>query len=183
MLCKTVADSLQTPERWSPIPGFWGYDVSDFGQVRSWRTDGPGIELASEPHLLVPVIGSHGYLIVSLMRDGKAHTKSVAALVLTTFVGPRPEGHQSAHNNGNPWCNTVENLRWATPKSNAADRVAHGTAPIGEKNPSAKLTRDEARAILESREPTSVLVARYSVSRATIKLIRARKLWRCLEAA
>lgn len=178
-----LSDGLHTPECWAPIPNFRGYDASTFGQVRSWRVDGPGTKLADEPHLLLPSIGSHGYLVVSLMRDGKAHTKSIASLVLAAFVGPRPKGHHNAHNDGNPWNNTLENLRWATPKSNNADRYLHGTILFGEKQPQHKLTTAQALEILHSKEPTSVLVARYPVCRARIKQIRARKAWKHLEAA
>jgi hypothetical protein len=41
-----TTNSDKTPERWLPVPGFPGYDVSDQGRVRSyWR------KVRKVPHL------------------------------------------------------------------------------------------------------------------------------------
>jgi hypothetical protein len=51
----------------------------------------------------------------------------VHQLVLEAFVGPRPRGMESCHNNGNQTDNRLVNLRWDTKSENNLDRVRHGT--------------------------------------------------------
>lgn len=53
-------------------------------------------------------------------------TRKVHVAVLEAFVGPRPEGMQALHNNGDPSDNTVENLRWGTASDNMKDKSLHG---------------------------------------------------------
>ena len=105
-------------ERWLSVAGFEGlYEVSNRGRVRS----------------LAKGILSHnrtlgGYHLVHLYCRGKRHVRLVSRLVLTTFRGSAPsEKYQAAHKDGDRDNNALANLRWATPKSNNADKVRHGT--------------------------------------------------------
>jgi hypothetical protein len=68
-------------------------------------------------------------------------------MVLETFVGPRPAGHQAAHNDGTTDNNAVSNLRWATPKANARDKEGHGTVRRGEAHGRAKLTEKDVERV------------------------------------
>lgn len=117
-----VHESVDTKERWQPIPGFEGhYDVSDMGRVRSHSRLSQGRDLRQ--HITA------GYHRVSLCawdlgRQKKAHL--VHRLVLTAFVGPCPEGMEALHINGNSSDNRLCNLRWGTRAENVADQVAHG---------------------------------------------------------
>ena len=103
-------------ELWKPVPGFPGYSVSENGQVHSARTD----------KLLKPNRTPKGYLYVSLMFEGKAHSKYIHELVLITFKGVRPEGNEGRHLNGDKEVNTVSNLAWGTPEQNRQDNVLNG---------------------------------------------------------
>jgi hypothetical protein len=130
-------------EIWRPIAGRDGYEVSDLGRVRSVdrvlarRLRSGRIVYANlkgrelKRHKL-----RHGYLRARL-GQGQA---CVHQLVLEAFVGPRPAGHQAAHGDGNPGNNVLSNLRWATPKENAADMLVHGTRLFGSKNPMGRKT-------------------------------------------
>jgi hypothetical protein len=64
-------------------------------------------------------------------------------LVLEAFVGPRPAGHEAAHGDGDKTNNALANLRWATPKENAADRYRHGTVLFGTRHPLGRKTSCE----------------------------------------
>jgi hypothetical protein len=68
-----------------------------------------------------------GYYRVMFWRDGRAQQVLAHKVVLEAFVGPRPEGHQACHGNGDRKDNRLSNLRWGTAKENQADREAHGT--------------------------------------------------------
>lgn len=112
---------FDTPnERWRAIPGS-RYAASDKGRIMSLVPGNVGL-------ILSPWTDAEGYKHVTLFVAGRNTRFAVHGLVLTAFVNPRPAGLQGAHNNGNPSDNRLENLRWATPTENYADRIAHGNA-------------------------------------------------------
>jgi len=135
-------------EIWKDIPDHPGYQVSNQGQVRSYVRPGYGERwLYSIPHMLKPgARGKKGYPGVGL---GKGFQSTVGRLVLLAFIGPCPEGMEACHNDGIVNHNSLDNLRWGTPQSNAADKIRHGTDPSGERNAMAKLTDDEVYKIRE----------------------------------
>jgi len=111
---------------WKTIPGFAGYEVSDQGQVRSYRKTDHYHEgqFYSIPHLLKPAIDQKGYRRVNLRRNGQTYSRKIATLVLLAFVGPLPSGMHGCHNNSNPGDDCLENLRYDTPRGNARDRLS-----------------------------------------------------------
>lgn len=132
-----MADLQPTPERWLPVVGYEGYyEVSDMGCVRSLDrivrlSDGrdrpmKGRHLALSPH-------PKGYATVKLSVDGIRYTAMVHRLVLDAFVGPRPDGMEVCHNDGDPSNNRLDNLRYASRSENRLDSVRHGTHPWAQK--------------------------------------------------
>ena len=75
-------------------------------------------------------IGKNGYPHTGFRRGDK--NRYIHDLVLETFVGPRPDGHQASHLNGDRADSRLENLTWETPKENNARKSGHGTEPVGE---------------------------------------------------
>lgn len=133
-------------EAWRPVVGFEGYEVSDSGNVRSLpRRNSLGYPRRGR--VLKPGRYAGGYRAVHLAKGGVKTPKSVHCLVLEAFVSTRPEGQQARHKNGVRDDNRLDNLQWGTVKENAADRVAHGTAPVGAKNPRAILTEVDVERI------------------------------------
>lgn len=120
-----------THEEWRPVVGYEGcYEVSDRGRVKSLTRLVPskaGSTRTSPGRLLAtpPTKGGGGYPRVSL--GSNTNTRFVHLLVLEAFVGPRPEGMEGCHNDGNPANNRLDNLRWDTHSSNISDAVQHGT--------------------------------------------------------
>lgn len=113
-------------ERWLPIPGFDGYDVSSHGRVRSWKRSRKGSGL---PYLIrKPYVDSHGYKTVPLGIGVKRQVKrQVHALVALAFLGPRPEHLLvTRHLDGNKLNNHLYNLRYGTDSENRYDAVVHG---------------------------------------------------------
>lgn len=160
-------------EVWKPVYGFEGfYEVSSLGRVKT-------IPRASTPtKILSPAVDVSGRPRVTLSVLGKITNRSVSILVCEAFHGPRPKGHQAAHNDGRPANNTPENLRWATPKENNADKKAHGTEPMGERHPNAKLTDDLVREIRAHPEISDrAFAAKLGVCRATVNTVRTGKGW------
>lgn len=107
-------------ERWLPVPGHGHYEVSDQGRVRSNKY--------REPRLLKPrSTAKGGYLLVKLRESGHARDFRVHKLVMLTFVGPRPDGLEICHYDGDPTNNALSNLRYDTSVANARDKARHGT--------------------------------------------------------
>ncbi|AVO25677.1 HNH endonuclease [Mycobacterium phage McGuire] len=135
-------------EVWKEIPGFPDYEVSNRGRVRSWKNSRHGRSKTPKPR--TPQRHPQGYLRVALSNHSagmRQSTNNIHKLVLLAFVGPRPEGMEVRHLNGDPSDNRLENLAYGTKKENGADRVRHGTQIRGEQYPHSKLSYLKAKAI------------------------------------
>lgn len=84
-------------------------------------------------------IAKTGYKVVTFSIKNKSHTKTIHSLLADAFIGPRPDGMEVLHINGDKLDNRISNLRYGTRKENVADAIRHGTATIGLKNGAAKL--------------------------------------------
>ena len=119
-------------EQWKPVNGYEGiYEVSSQGRVRSVDrtvTYSNGRVCHLEGRVLrTPLSKRGGYPFVNLCIQGKCQVRTVHSLVAEAFIGPRPEGAEVCHNDGNPANNRVDNLRYGTSSDNALDKVRHGT--------------------------------------------------------
>lgn len=121
-------------EEWRPVVGWEGmYEVSSKGRVRSIPrvipTVGPQGRRVQRHYrvLRTPQCGSGGYPTVNLARSGdRQKVQTVHTLVLTAFVGPRPDGMEGCHGDGDPTNNRRDNLRWDSQPANGLDRTRHG---------------------------------------------------------
>jgi molybdenum cofactor biosynthesis enzyme MoaA len=87
-------------EEWRPVPGYPDYRVSN----------------------------GDGYRVVTFHSDSAPSVQRyVHHLVAELFIGPRPEGHQVRHFDGNSANNAATNLRYGTQSENELDKVRHGT--------------------------------------------------------
>lgn len=156
-------------ENWKDVPGFEGrYRVSDLGRVFSHYV-GRVLTLHTN--------GKGGYLVVSLFKDGTRHPTTVHALVLTTFVGPRPEGHEALHGSSGQRDNRLVNLRWGTRAENIDDQRRAGTLNRGDRHRWARLTAADIPAIRADTRDLKSIAADYGVHFATISCVRLRKSW------
>lgn len=167
-------------EHWKPIVGLVGYEISDLGHVRSYRTNGG--KIAHAPHML-KIRPVKGYPQVHLMGPAGPLEVKVHRAVLEAFVGPCPEGMQGCHNDGNPLNSVLTNLRRDTPEANREDRRKHGKqmGVPGERHYRARFTEADIRCI--RAEPYYVGVVRmlaeaFDVAPQTIKKIHSRKAWK-----
>lgn len=108
-----------TAEEWRPVVGFADYYVSNLGRIKSTKWTKPRImKFGRDPA---------GYPCVQLCVRNRIHVRRVHRLVVEAFQGPRPEGYECRHLNGDKADNRLENLQWGTQSENALDRVRHGT--------------------------------------------------------
>lgn len=118
-------------EIWKPIPGYEGYyEVSDMGRVWSNPrvfTDALGRKCRRRGKNVRPSTRKDGRLHCVLTVNYKQDSFFVHRLVMMAFVGPRPEGMEICHNNGDATDNRLVNLRYDTTSENHLDSVKHGT--------------------------------------------------------
>lgn len=114
-------------EEWRPVLGWEGlYEVSDLGRVRSLSRGGyrgriikPYLNRKDYPRLMVALCDG------KRKHGGRQAFPTVHRIVLEAFVGPRPDGMEACHYNGDACDNRLKNLRWDTKMGNVADRRRH----------------------------------------------------------
>lgn len=117
-------------ERWLPVVGYEGlYEVSSLGRVRSLDrvTEGKCRKRVAGVILSQAVTAGTGYLGVGLWRGGRQERWNVHRLVSEAFLGPRPEGMDTCHYDGDKSNNSASNLRYDTRGNNLLDSVRHKT--------------------------------------------------------
>lgn len=128
-----------THEDWRPVTGHEDYEVSSLGRIRSWKAR------KTEPLVMKPRLQNAGYLFVTFSEGNVKVNRLVHHVVLEEFVGPRPEGHEGAHFNGDRFDNRLANLRWATPHQNAKDTIRLGRTNRGRKMHLNRLDENQVR--------------------------------------
>lgn len=177
-------DLYPKTDRWSPIENYPGYEVSIFGQVRSWRAPGHPPNVRRIRPLIRKLRPSNrgGYPQVMITsKDGKKRLVHVHTLVLQTFVGPRPSKSETRHLDGDVTNAQLNNLAWGTRKDQVADQARHGTLARpkskGIRNKSAKLSDEQVKEIrlaLE-KDTAAALSVRFKVSPSTIFNVKNRR--------
>ena len=157
------------PEKWKPIVGWSGYEVSSWGRVRSskvWR--------GQIGRMLTPFgKGSWGHLQVGLFDyKGGRQFSEVHRLVAATFLCKSYKS-ETRHLNGIAWDNTLENLAQGTRLENAKDSQRHGTSTMN-----AAVTNEAVkyiRAYPYKWGVDSALGRELGISRRSVKDIRIGK--------
>ena len=159
-------------EEWRPVANFPWYLVSSEGRVKGPR------------RVLKPAVTDDNYHKVKLYReDGLPCHRFVHHLVLEAFIGPRPDGLQCRHLNGDSATNRLANLTWGSPEENSADRTRHGTDNRGERCGRAILTwaivgMIRSEYVFGSRTHGSrALAEKFGCDRARIHRIVNNQIW------
>jgi hypothetical protein len=157
--------------------GYPKYRIDVTGQVwwfhkglNIWKTLSPGITKKKN------------YRRINLRDSSGAITSIfIHCLMLEAFVGPRPEGMECCHWDGNGGNNNLDNIRWDTPKNNSKDAIRLGRNHPGEKCGSSKLTDKIILRIrrLKNRGWTNRKLAdKFNVSSTVIFNVYHRNTWK-----
>jgi hypothetical protein len=167
-------------EVWKKISHIPGYEVSNFGQVRSLDTPN-----GKRGRILKPNLDKVGYPCVYPTVGLKNFTCRIHHLVAQEFIGPRKKGVWVLHSDGNQKNNNAKNLRYGTPKENCADRKAHGNEAIGQKSGKAKLSDESIQYIKDNahRYYQRELGKLLNVSHTTIWQVLSGRTWSHLSEA
>lgn len=156
-------DCCRAHEVWRPVPGHDGYEASSRGRVRSVdrvvlqrAKSGAHYERRLLGRILAGFVCPTGHVRVFLGRGNPAF---VHELVLTAFVGPRPNGMECRHLDGRPAHNCPGNLAWGTRVENMADRkrLGEAKAPRGMHHRCALLSDEKVRFIRSEAKTGRVL--------------------------
>ena len=130
---------------WKDIPGYEGiYKASNLGQIMTVKT----------VRIRKLIVTPRGYKQVGLSRDGVSKTFRVHTLVALSFYGPRPDGLEVRHLNGDKLDNRLVNLKYGTRSENRLDIRQTG----GDKNYRAVRRSD-------GKEYISVVIAAEDIGR------------------
>lgn len=176
-------------EEWRAIPDLEFYEASNKGRIRSLDRTldlvgrwGPMRRFHRGMILrLKPKSNGCGAIYWSFYAGEDGGYWQVNRAVCLAFHGrpPSPK-HEAAHLDGNTDNNQTDNLTWATPVENAAHKVKHGTASVGEKNGAAKLTPTVIRQIFSAYcdgTSTKTIAAEHGVTCGNITGILGGKTW------
>lgn len=180
-------NQLSLSELWVAIPGYEGrYEVSSHGRLRTVARMVVAGFASKQVHQKLlyqhtTVRSATPYRQVTLWIGCKSKSFRVHTLVLLAFTGPRPDGFQCRHLDGDSLNNAISNLVWGTCSENIADRSRHGRHTVhGEHNPHSKLNQRQVVEIREAAGPNTLIAAAYGVTDATVSQIKLGKTWRHL---
>jgi hypothetical protein len=172
---------IEGQEVWKAIPGYAGYEASNFGNIRSYRSVSRKSPIRQTPKLLKLRNGKNNRPIITLRIDkGIWKTIQVDRAVTLCFLGAKPDHKEICHNDGNPWNNHVDNLRYDTHINNMADKVDHGTNNDGENHGLAKLTEvqiQEIRSRYRAGEFQRQLATEFDITQTCVSRIILGKSW------
>lgn len=166
-----------------PIPGIIGYAAGSDGGIYSFKRRGcggiPKRKYTLTPTRLFGQLDRSRRRSVSIYQFGRHRRVVGATLVAAAFHGPRPDGLQCSHLNGDASDDRPENLAWETPEKNQRRRLEHGTHNRGERCATAKLTWDQVESI-RRRYPSLTLAElgrEYGVSESAVSRVVRRETW------
>lgn len=110
-------------EEWRDVIGHEGwYSVSNLGRVKRERP-GKGTYAG---RMLGQNADTYGYPSVSLTRNSVLYRVNVHLLVSRAFIGPKPDGYEVNHMDGNKWNTRASNLEYRTHQENMDHASAIG---------------------------------------------------------
>jgi hypothetical protein len=166
---------------WKTIDEFPCYEVSNTGLVRVLISQKKGISIPGMILKFRPGGSEKKYMRVALIKDGKQRDRYVHRLVCEAFNGKSPENkRQAAHLDGNTKNNNAHNLKWVDAQENSDHKILHGTVAMGQKNPRALLSEENAKKILDLYilgAKSYELAKMFSVSSGTVTSIVSGRQW------
>jgi len=161
---------------WVEIPGFEGkYSINENGDVLSHKY------MRTNSSSILKQATIKGYQRVWLQNGSKGKQFMIHYLMAITFIGPRPQGKQINHIDGNKRNNTEINLEYITASENIKHSFRIGLqSNRGEHHSQSKLNNNKVLDIkqrLLMGETQTSIAASYTVDSSLISHIKSGRLW------
>lgn len=164
-------------EVWKAVPQTNGmYEVSNFGQIRSWKRGG---KRGKYPKILNTIDkDSYKSLTTRLIDAEHVSTFRVHRIVATLFID-NPNNYPCVlHIDNNKKNAHYKNLKWGTHKQNMQDAFRDGLIKLkGVQRNRSNLTENDVVDIFNSKETCRALAKKYSVNYTCIVDIRSGRSW------
>jgi hypothetical protein len=178
--------SRDATEEWRQVVGHEGiYEISTSGKVRRIKA----CRGARAGRILRIHIGAGNpdselrYATVHLFKEGTRSTHYIHHLVAFAFLGPRPDGKDINHKDGNKSHNSVANLEYLTAGDNTRHAIATGLSdPVKAARSLSTLSESDVhdiRVLLKSHSGRAI-ARMYGVQPPCISRINTGKRWRSL---
>lgn len=136
---------------WRSCPSLFGHEVSEYGHLRRVvELDNHSSRYPAGRMYSFGLAGK-GYPFYSVKVGDKRKNFYAHKLVAEAFIGEQPPGTEVAHNDNDKLNSHYTNLRYASPKENNADKIAHGTYVYGDNHPFVKLKTEHADEVMAMR--------------------------------
>lgn len=186
-------------ETWKSVPGYYGcYEASSYGRLRSvaiYHHRAGRIVRRSAPKIRKPSYNRDGYLRFRMSRGPERFNHQAHSIIALTFLGPRNQGQEVCHIDGNRQNNAIENLEYGTKAENMRHRDLHGTTAkgdrhgmrihkglvAGERNGKARLTSEivlEIRRRYKQGHTQAQLAGNYGIKEPAVWKILNRRTWK-----
>jgi hypothetical protein len=161
-------------EIWKPIKGHDGYEISNYGRVKSF--------MQTSPKILSICTDTLGYERVKLYKDGSYIVQKIHQLVAIHFIPNTKNKPEINHLDGDKSNNHYSNLEWCTRSENMKHACKIGLIKRdGENNPRSKLNDMSAWEILFHHsigESKQSLADFFNVSKSSVERVIYKKTWK-----
>jgi len=173
-------------EIWKEIIDFENYEISNLGNVRSWKSNNI-FKKRKSPISKSQILNNSGYFYVIFYKKNSGTHKYIHRLVSEAFIPNLKNKKEVNHINGIKTDNKVENLEWVTSSENKQHALKMGLFnPAlqdrkGDKNGNAKLTEAKVLHIryflYENILTQKQIGSLFSISKQTISFIKNNRIW------
>ena len=160
-------------EIWKDIPGFDGYKISNFGNIKSCLTNKGKTK---NWKIRTPVKTPHGYKRIILRKNKNPYNWLVHRIVLLAFVGP--DKRQVNHKNFIRDDNKLINLEYVTSSENEIYSYKHGRKSRAGNN--SFVRKIDEKTSIKIRCESGLLkniAKKYKLSMGQISNIKNKKSW------
>lgn len=162
-------------EIWKQIPDHNGYYASNFGRIKSYRSNGG--KIVSISRILKEIKTEKGYRRVAIRKNKKPRIWFTHRLIALAFIGR--SDLEINHKNCIKSDNRIENLEYVTRSQNEIHAYKNNLkSKKGENHHQNKITEEQARKIkYEEFSKHKEIAVKYGISSSQVCHIKKGKSW------